>query len=55
MGRGILKNALLVTKTFMFAALDSVDDIGALSLYTTLLDFAQDCKFDHDLAAGVSE
>ena len=55
MFRGILKNALLVTKTFMFAALDSVDDIGARSLYTTLLDFARDCKFDHDLVAGVSE
>ena len=50
-----LENALLATKIFMLAALDSVDDIGARSLYTTLLDFAQDCKFDHDLVAGVSE
>ena len=39
----------------MLAALDSVDDIGARSLYTTLLDFAQDYKFDHDLVASVSE
>ena len=36
-------------KFFMLAALVSVDDIGALSLYTTLLDFAQGCEFDHDL------
>ena len=50
-----LENALLVTKIFMLAALDSIDDIGARSLYTTLLDFAQDCKFDHDLTADVSE
>ena len=45
-GRGILKNALLVTKVFMLAAVDSVDDIGARSLCTNLLDFVQDCKFD---------
>ena len=50
-----LENSLLVTKIFMLAALDSVDDIGARSLCTTLLDFVQDCKFDHDLAANVSE
>ena len=49
------ENALFVTKIFMLAALDSIDDIGARSLYTTLLDFARDCKFDHDLVAGVSE
>ena len=44
-----------LSKIFKLAAIDSVDDIDARSLYTTLLDFAQDCKFDHDLAADVSE
>ena len=50
-----LENALLVTKIFMLAALHSVDDMDARSLCTTLLDFVQDCIFDHDLAAKVSE
>ena len=54
-GQEIRKCPISYKKTFMLAALDSVDDIGARSLYTTLLDFARDCKFDHDLVAGVSE
>ena len=54
MGR-VVENALLVTKTFMLAALESVDDIGARSLCTIILDFVQDCIFDHDLATDVSE
>ena len=43
-----LENALLVTRIFMLAALDSIDDIGARSLYTIPGDFGLNHEFDHE-------